>query len=72
MNSPVTGEFPAQKVNNAENVSIWWRHPDSIDAFRPKADSTMDVAILIYHYFLKTDFTRFRYNISPKIVHVRG
>ena len=25
-NSPVTGEFPAQKVINAENVSIWWRH----------------------------------------------
>ena len=25
-NSPVTGEFPAQKVRNAENVSIWWRH----------------------------------------------
>ena len=25
-NSPVTGEFPALKVSNAENVSIWWRH----------------------------------------------
>ena len=25
-NSPVIGEFPAQKVSNAENVSIWWRH----------------------------------------------
>ena len=25
-NSPVTGEFPAQKVSNAANVSIWWRH----------------------------------------------
>ena len=25
-NLPVTGEFPAQKANNAENVSIWWRH----------------------------------------------
>ena len=24
-NSPVTGEFPAQRVSNAENVSIWWR-----------------------------------------------
>ena len=23
-NSPVTGEFPAQRVSNAENVSIWW------------------------------------------------
>ena len=25
----VTVEFPAQKANNAENVSIWWRHHDS-------------------------------------------
>ena len=25
-NSPGTGEFPAQKASNAENVSISWRH----------------------------------------------
>ena len=25
-NSPVTGEFPAQKASNVENVSISWRH----------------------------------------------
>ena len=25
-NSPLTGEFPAQRASNAENVSIWWRH----------------------------------------------
>ena len=25
-NSPVTGEFPAQKASDAENVSSWWRH----------------------------------------------
>ena len=25
-NSPVTGELPWQKVSNAENASIWWRH----------------------------------------------
>ena len=35
----VTGEFPAQMVSNAENVSIWWRHHvssrtlDQIDTF---------------------------------------
>ena len=22
----MTGEFPAQRSSNAENVSIWWRH----------------------------------------------
>ena len=26
MNSPMIGEFPAQMVSNAENVSISWRH----------------------------------------------
>ena len=25
-NSPVSGEFPAQRASNAENASIWWRH----------------------------------------------
>ena len=25
-NPPVTGLFPSQRVSNAENVSIWWRH----------------------------------------------
>ena len=28
-NSPVTGEFPAQRASNTENVFIWWRHHDS-------------------------------------------
>ena len=27
----VPGEFPAQMVSNAENVSIWWRH--HVDTF---------------------------------------
>ena len=30
-NSPVTGEFPAQKASNAENVSISWRHHESVN-----------------------------------------
>ena len=25
-NSPVTGELPEEMANNAENVTIWWRH----------------------------------------------
>ena len=25
-NSPVTGEFPAQRANNGENVFVWWRY----------------------------------------------
>ena len=27
-NPLVTGGFPSQMANNAENVSIWWRHQD--------------------------------------------
>ena len=23
----LTGEFPAQRASNSENVSVWWRHP---------------------------------------------
>ena len=34
-NSPGTGEFPAQMVSNAENVSIWWRHHVSCCYFPP-------------------------------------
>ena len=26
VNSPGTGEFPAQMATYAENASIWWRH----------------------------------------------
>ena len=26
VNSPVTGEFSSQRVSDAGNVSIWWRH----------------------------------------------
>ena len=29
VNSPVTGEFPAQKASNTENVFLWWRHHDT-------------------------------------------
>ena len=31
-NSPVTGEFPAQRASNAKNASIWWRHHDKNEA----------------------------------------
>ena len=27
---PVTGEFPTQMASNAENVSIWRRHHESV------------------------------------------
>ena len=30
---PVTGEFPAQRASNAENVSIWWRHHENVAVY---------------------------------------
>ena len=27
--SSVTGEFPTQRANHAEKVSVWWRHDDN-------------------------------------------
>ena len=32
--SPGTGQFPAQRASNAENVSIWWRHHVAEAIFR--------------------------------------
>ena len=32
-NSTVTGEFPAQRASNAENVSIWWRNHETCAIF---------------------------------------
>ena len=29
-NSPVTSELPTQRASNAENVSTWWRHHETI------------------------------------------
>ena len=43
-NSAVTGEFPAQRASNAENISIWWRHYVSPDY----------VAVIIHSYIFPT------------------
>ena len=42
-NSPVTGEFPAQRASNAENVSIWWCHHNS------KSDSDVETRFSLTH-----------------------
>ena len=34
-NSTGTGELSAQMASNAENVSIWWRHHDTVLCVRP-------------------------------------
>ena len=58
-NSPVTGDFPAQKASNAENVSIRWRHhvackKVTVDVYTPSLSE------------IKSIITRFDY-VSPKM-----
>ena len=53
-NSPVTGEFRAQKASNAENVSIWWRHHGFIDCVIP--------VITGYYAKYKTSFQCMRHH----------
>ena len=52
-NSPVTGEFPAQRVSDAENVSIWWsRHGYMIFRFVICKFGQMNLSVL--YWFLKS------------------
>ena len=46
-NSPVTGEFPAQRTSNVENVSIWWRHHEVLHEIWIADEFRRDV---IYQY----------------------
>ena len=45
-NSTATGEFPAQKASNAENVSIWWRHHASKPTRKDLCKYDLDVVSL--------------------------
>ena len=47
-NSPVTGEFPAQRASYAENVSIWWRHHDKQSYIFTRNTSTICNALYWY------------------------
>ena len=46
-NSPVPGEFPAQKASNAENISIWWRNHGWISNYRGPYCITSDHVYII-------------------------
>ena len=41
-NSPVTGEFPAEKARNARDVSIWWCHHDNLPLATYGCQATSD------------------------------
>ena len=56
-NSLVTGEFPAQRASNAEDISIWWRHHDSVVVWMKivslrKCYSQHSVVLFTLHTFL--------------------
>ena len=47
-NSPVTGEFPAQMVSNAENIAIWWRHHDqAYHLYQNQSGETLDLFLTV-------------------------
>ena len=45
-NSPVTGEFPAQKASNAENIFIWWRHHASWVSVTARMSTSVEYSVL--------------------------
>ena len=53
-NSPLTGEFPAQRASNAENVSIWWRPHDNSTLETDKPPSLFDLKLGVYHHHQKS------------------
>ena len=62
-NSPVTGEFPAQRTSNAENVSIWWRHDEAETNGRHFPDD-----VFKYIFFNENVWISINLKISPKFV----
>ena len=51
-NSPVTGEFPAQKDSNTENVSIWCRHHGAICSDVSSDENSQYYPVLSYRFAL--------------------
>ena len=51
-NSPGTGEFPAQRASNAENVSIFWRH--HVMTVKYKVLSNIPGKIYVLYYVIIT------------------
>ena len=65
-NSPVTGEFPAQRTSNTETVSIWWRHHDRWNVSVTKC---MYIGLCVYLY-IYTDISVGVCLVPPVYVHV--
>ena len=75
-NSPVTGEFPAQRASNAWNISIWWRHHErlALKRFYPErfivGQDYITISPLIFP--VEKQFTTALYRHILIIVHLCG
>ena len=63
-NSPVTGEYPAQRANNEENASIWWSH-HALQEIRLKFIFRSNLAIIFNNIQLFNHFE----SVSVDIFH---
>ena len=65
-NSPVTGEFPAQRASNVETNSIWWRHHAKMLAYHRHARNSYSVtARAFWTYFIYCPEPPYRiYNVN--------
>ena len=57
-NSPVTGEFFAQRASNAENASIWWRHHERGES-PTVTGGFLWLLIMIFDVFFSVRLSRF-------------
>ena len=48
-NSPVTGEFPAQRTSNADDVSIWLCHHQGVSHISEPTNSASSKSVLSIH-----------------------
>ena len=64
-NSPVTGEFPAQRATNAENVSIWWRHQFERSRYRVLKTAVCDWFCKICHQIDESHFVVYSKSYGP-------
>ena len=63
-NSPVTGEFPAQKASNVENVSTWWRHHEMSFMY---AKCTNQISIIVQNLSLTSVFSALQNDLKNEM-----
>ena len=66
-NSPGTGDFPAQRASNAENVSIWRRHHVlwvfMVAINRIHVNNAIQISYQVWFYYIvRTAFMKYMEN----------